>query len=153
MSNAMTEEKLVYNPSEYDRVEGLAQDTLPFSDGLESAKGITVMLEDGTTRDLQGRELEFIKSVNPNAVIKMVVIIRRLRYLYEKLNEDASLLNSEASKMVEAVEAEKLEWAEERLRLMESLALAASESGKGVDDYLLVLTEDEEPPRINAVES
>jgi hypothetical protein len=128
----MTEDNLTYNQQEYDRIEGLAQDAMAAVPLLDAAEAIIIVRPEEDAVRIDGRELEYFRTVNPQQVVKMVVIARRFRYLYEKLTEEAKALLSEAQTL--KTQADSL--SEEVLAMRDALVTAAADAGKELDYYL-----------------
>ena len=139
----MTEDSLTYDQQEYDRIEGLAQDTMAAVPLLEAAEAVVILRPEEDAVRIDGRELEYFKAVNPQQVVKMVVIARRFRYLYETLSAEAKALLTEAQSVKE--QADKLR--EEALAMRDALNSAAADAGNAIEHYLYqpISDDDSEP--------
>ena len=96
----MSEEELQYSPQQFDFLEGRAQDIITHGNPFDECESVrTVMAGEalgGTP--LSEPFLRFLKSVSPSMVIKMVIIVRRLRYLLECSQQEVLLLKAELEK-------------------------------------------------------
>jgi hypothetical protein len=82
----MNHDELQYSPQQFDYIEGRAQD---------------VLFEPIDDSNLSEPLSRFLGAVTPVMVVKMVRIVRRLRYLLECSQEDVTKLKLELEKVRE----------------------------------------------------
>jgi hypothetical protein len=86
-----TKDELQYSPTQHDYIEGVAQDldTTPDFPSVDESTTITIGEDDKPASQALAR---FLTHVTPLAVIQMVRVIRRLKYLLECAHKQNEML-------------------------------------------------------------
>jgi hypothetical protein len=132
--------ELSYSPEDFDAIEGMAQDMIARGNPMENATQVVIALpsedEEAKTVVLRGTEVDFFKKLDPTNIIKMVVVVRRLRYLFERANASSQQFAAQLQELMLKMASDAKTWDEEREQLLEALRAMAHETGKSVEGYL-----------------